>query len=88
MISSYWILKRPDISKMRSFESEINTWGGEIYFKTPMMNIKLEKSSRNVLNFVEIAYWTQENSIAIGFSPTSLSFSDEIKIYHKCEYMG
>jgi len=77
-----------DISKMRSFESEINTWGNEIYFKTPMMNIKLEKSSRNVLNFGEIAYWTQGNSIAIGFGPTPLSFSDEIRLITNVNIWG
>ena len=77
-----------DISKTMSFESEINTWGDEIYFKTPIMNIKLEKSSRNVLNFGEIAYWTQGNSIAIGFGPTPLSFSDEIRLITNVNIWG
>ena len=71
------------ISKSKDFSSLINTWGDEIYFKTPITGIKLEENARDTMDFGEIAYWVEGNSIAIGFGITPASINDEIRLVSK-----
>ena len=71
------------ISKSKEFSSLISTWGDEIFFKTPIKDIKLEKNARETMDFGEIAYWVEGNSIAIGFGKTPASINDEIRLVSK-----
>ena len=71
------------ISKSKDFSSSISTWGDEIYFKTPINGIKLEENARDTIDFNEIAYWVEGNSIAIGFGITPASINDEISLVSK-----
>ena len=71
------------ISKSKDFRSSISTWGDEIYFKTPITGIKLEENARDTMDFGEIAYWVEGNSIAIGFGITPASINDEIRLVSK-----
>jgi len=71
------------ISKSMEFSSLISTWGDEIYFKTPIKGIKLEENARDTMNFGEIAYWVEGNSIVIGFGITPASINDEIRLVSK-----
>ena len=71
------------ISKSKNFSSLISTWGDEIYFKTPIKGIKLEENARDTMNFGEIAYWVEGNSIAIGFGITPASINEEIRLVSK-----
>lgn len=71
------------ISNLKDFRSKINTWGDEIYFKIPLNDVKLEENSIDVVKFGQIAYWTEGNSIAIGFGPTPASINDEIRLVSK-----
>ena len=71
------------ISKSMEFSSLISTWGDEIYFKTPIKGIKLEENARDTVDFGEIAYWVEGNSIAIGFGITPASINDEIRLVSK-----
>ena len=71
------------ISKSKDFSSLISTWGDEIYFKTPITGIKLEENARDTMDFGEIAYWVEGNSIAIGFGITPASINDEIRLVSK-----
>ena len=71
------------ISKSKEFSSSISTWGEEIYFKTPIKGIKLEENARDTMDFGEIAYWVEGNSIAIGFGITPASINDEIRLVSK-----
>ena len=71
------------ISKSKEFSSFISTWGYEIYFKTPIKGIKLEENARDTMNFGEIAYWVEGNSIAIGFGKTPASINEEIRLVSK-----
>ena len=71
------------IRKSKEFSSLISTWGDEIYFKTPIKGIKLEENARDTMNFGEIAYWVEGNSIAIGFGITPASINDEIRLVSK-----
>ena len=71
------------LAELNSFKSKINTWGDEIYFKTPSRNIVLEPNTSDIMNYGEVAYWTEGNSIAIGFGPTPASINDEIRLVSK-----
>lgn len=71
------------INKSKDFSSSISTWGDEIYFKTPINGIKLEENARDTIDFSEIAYWVEGNSIAIGFGITPASINDEISLVSK-----
>ena len=67
--------------------SKINTWGNEIYFYTSI-EAKLEKESKDVIEFGEIVYWPTGNAIAIGFGKTPISLKDEIRLASKCNVWG
>ena len=71
------------LAGLNSFKSNINTWGDEIYFKTPSKNIALEPNTTDIMNYGEVAYWTEGNSIAIGFGPTPASINEEIRLVSK-----
>ena len=71
------------LAGLSSFKSNINTWGDEIYFKTPSKNIALEANTSDIVNYGEVAYWTEGNSIAIGFGPTPASINGEIRLVSK-----
>ena len=71
------------VSKSKEFSSLISTWGDEIYFKTPIKGIELEENARDTMNFGEIAYWVEGNSIAIGFGRTPASKNNEIRLVSK-----
>ena len=71
------------INKSKDFRSSISTWGDEIYFKTSINGIKLEENARDTIDFSEIAYWVEGNSIAIGFGITPASINDEISLVSK-----
>ncbi len=63
--------------------SKTNTWGNEIYFNTSI-DVKLEKESKDVVEFGEIVYWPTGKAIAIGFGKTPISLKDEIRLASKC----
>ena len=63
--------------------SIINTWGEEIYFNTSL-SIKIEKDAKAIVDFGEIAFWTEGSSIAIGYGRTPISKKNEIKLVAPC----
>ncbi len=66
--------------KSLGFKAKLNTWGEEIYFRTPFKGVKLDENARDLINLGEIAYWVEGNSIAIGFGPTPASIGKEIRL--------
>ena len=73
-----FILKKLPIS------GKISTWGEEIYFDTPLKEVKLEKDAKDVMKLGEIAFWNDGNAIAIGFGRTPASTRDEIRLVSPC----
>lgn len=69
------------------FKASVSTWGDEIYFTLPkQLDIMLENNAKDVFELGQIAFWTEGNSIAIGFGPTPASISNEIRLVTKCNY--
>ncbi len=71
------------IYKSLPIQSEISTWGEEIYFSTKLL-IEKEPDAKSVVEFGEIAFWTEGSSIAIGYGKTPISISDEIRLASSC----
>ncbi len=67
--------------------ANVNFWGDEIYFFTSL-NIDLEENAKDIITMGELAYWPNGNAIAIGFGPTPISRSDEIRLADKCNIWG
>ena len=59
-------------------ESQVNTWGDEIYFSIPVQ-AELDDSAREVVEMGDLGYWPPGNAFCIFFGPTPNSRGDEIR---------
>lgn len=68
------------------FESTINRWGDEIYFKTPVS--LEEENSRVEVKEGEVAYWPPGKAMCIFFGPTPISSGNKILAYSPVNVFG
>ena len=57
--------------------------GEEIFFNIPL-KVDLEKDAKSIIEFGEVAFWTEGSAIAIGDGPIPISKKDEIKLVAPC----
>jgi len=60
------------------FESQVSTWGDEIYFSIPVQ-AELDDSAREVVDLGDMGYWPPGNAFCIFFGPTPNSRGNEIR---------
>ncbi len=67
-------------------ESEVQTWGDEIYFKIP---VKVPEENTNIVVDVgDVAYWPPGESMCIFFGPTPASKASEPRAYSPVNVFG
>ncbi len=59
-------------------ESQVSTWGDEIYFSIPV-EVESEDSAQEVVALGDMGYWPPGNAFCIFFGPTPNSRGDEIR---------
>lgn len=68
-------------------KSSIKKWGKEIYFPCDI-NIHPDNESKDIIKKGEIVFWPEGKVIAIGYGPTPISISNEIRLAGKCNVWG
>lgn len=76
-----------EIIKSLPIESQVNRWGGEIYFTIPV-SVPLEKDSREVLEPGELGYWPTGNAFCIFFGSTPASKENECRAASNVNVFG
>ena len=67
-----------EIIKSLPIKSQVNRWGGEVYFTVPV-SVPLEDNSRDVLEPGELGYWPTGNAFCIFFGATPASKEEECR---------
>lgn len=75
------------IYKTLPFESRINTWGDEIYFKVPLQ-IELEPEAQAEVEIGDLAYWPDMPAFCIFFGPTPVSSGHKPRAAGKVNVFG
>lgn len=68
-------------------KSEVQRWGGEIYFSIPVTD-KLDSDSREVLEAGELGYWPIGKALCMFFGPTPASEGSEIQAASAVNIVG
>jgi hypothetical protein len=63
--------------------STAETWGNSIHFETPVETGR-ERGARANSEAGDICFWTEDDRIIIGFGPTPISKSGEIRLPRPC----
>ena len=76
-----------EIVKALPIKSQVNRWGGEIYFTIPV-SVSLEEDSRDVLEPGELGYWPTGNAFCIFFGSTPASQGEECRAASNVNVFG
>ena len=76
-----------EIIKSLPIKSQVNRWGGEIYFTIPV-SVPLENDSRDILEPGELGYWPTGNAFCIFFGSTPASQEKECRAASNVNVFG
>lgn len=65
------------IIRATPFESRVNLWGDEIYFRTPVK--APQEVGEEVVELGAVAYWPPGDALCVFFGPTPVSRPGEIR---------
>ena len=68
-------------------KSQVNRWGGEIYFYIPV-SVPIEEDSRDILEPGELGYWPTGNAFCIFFGATPASKGEECRAASNVNVFG
>jgi hypothetical protein len=68
-------------------ESQVSTWGEEIYFKIPI-DIPQEPSARQIVSVGDLGYWPVGQAFCIFFGPTPVSTDERPRAYSPVNLLG
>ena len=76
-----------ELLKQLPIESQVNTWGDEIYFEIPV-NMPQEPDAREILAVGELGYWPIGHSFCIFFGPTPVSTDHRPRAFSPVNILG
>jgi hypothetical protein len=68
-------------------ESQVSTWGEEIYFKIPV-DIPQEPGARQIVSVGDLGYWPVGQAFCIFFGPTPVSTDERPRAYSPVNLLG
>lgn len=76
-----------ELWKQLPLESQVNTWGDEIYFEIPM-NMPEEPDAREIVEVGDLGYWPVGKAFCIFFGPTPVSTDQRPRAYSPVNIIG
>jgi hypothetical protein len=80
-------LTAQELLKQLPIESQVNTWGDEIYFEIPV-NMPQEPGAREIIAVGELGYWPMGKAFCIFFGPTPVSTDQRPRAYSPVNILG
>ncbi len=68
-------------------ESQVNTWGEEIYFEIPV-SMPQEPDAQEILSVGDLGYWPVGQAFCIFFGPTPVSTDERPRAYSPVNILG
>jgi hypothetical protein len=68
-------------------ESQVNTWGEEIYFEIPV-DMPQEPGAQGILEIGDLGYWPVGQAFCIFFGPTPVSTDERPRAYSPVNVLG
>ena len=76
-----------ELLKQLPIESQVNTWGEEIYFEIPV-DMPQEPDAQEILSVGDLGYWPMGQAFCIFFGPTPVSTDERPQAYSPVNILG
>lgn len=76
-----------ELWKQLPLESQVNTWGDEIYFEIPV-TMPEESDAREIVEVGALGYWPVGKAFCIFFGPTPVSTDQRPRAYSPVNIIG